>query len=167
MEHRRRTYIPAKGGGRPFKKDEFLPLVKKLVPSSAFHWERRDRIDHERLADFVSVKLQDAFFQGKGEYFARASRDATLANMRSLRAKGILNWTMVSHQYTRLLQIAVEYRLLEVVEEHVPPQRDSAGNRLGRGTARVIGPGAALPDLRAEFQKLYEAWRATRPSSEA
>ena len=132
--------------------------------SAAFEWNRRDLINHQRLADFVSVKIQDAFYHKPHGHLGATPRNATLANMRIMREKGLIDWTINSHQYTRLLQIAVQYGLLEIVEESKPPRRSSAGKNVGKGMARVIGPGIALPTLREEFRKKYDQWKAGRLS---
>ena len=87
-----------------------------------------------------------------------------MANMRTMREKGLIDWSIVPHQYTRLLKIAVQYGLLEIVEEFVKPRRNSTGKSVFKGSARVIGPGAALPELRIEFLRLYEQWRLRQQS---
>ena len=110
------------------------------------------------------LQIQDAFYPKPNGYFAAASRDATLTSMRTMREKGLIDWTIVAHQYTRLLEIAVEFGLLEIFEPHVEPRRNSAGKRVVKGRARIIGPGTALPELRAEFQQRYDHWKARQQS---
>ena len=52
-----RTFRPAQRNCRPFRRHEYMPVVQQLVPESEFQWNRREIINHARLADFLSVKL--------------------------------------------------------------------------------------------------------------
>jgi hypothetical protein len=146
---------------------KYLHLVRQIVPVEEFNWKRREKLDHARLADFVAVKLQDAFFEKPNRYFAMASRDATLHNFRELKKKGILDWICTSNQYTKLLDIACRFRLLHVYEEFVRPTRRSNGEKVFKGTARVIGPGKALVEERARFVQQYARWKAQRANTKA
>lgn len=132
---------------------------KTIVPAKEFKWARREKLDHARLSDFISVKMQDAFFAKQDGYFAMTSRNATVKNFRVLKKKGMVNWICTPNQYTRLLEIACEYRLLHVYEEHVRPTRRQDGRKVLDGKARVIGPGAALRDERDRFLPLYAKWK--------
>lgn len=152
------TFRPMRGCGKySFSRTKYLEQCQKLVPPTAFLWSRRERLNHQRLADFVSLKIQDAFFR-KATQVARASRDASIQNTRILKAKGMLDWVLNSHTYGKLLQIAVEYELLKIYDEFQQPTRDDRGKRIGKGTARMIGPGEALEEEWKEFQPIYEAF---------
>ena len=145
-------------GGKRFDPHEYVPVVERLVPEEAFAWERRDKLTHERLADFMAVKMQDAFFEKGNEWFARASRDATINNFRTLKAKGLVDWVCTPNQYAKLLKIAVDYGLLQIFEDFVPPTTATEGPRIVRlkGKARLIGPGPALGAIHGRFVELYE-----------
>lgn len=150
----------ASGHSHPFQKDEYLPLVMELVPTEAFIWSRREILNHERLADFVSGKVQDAFYPKTDEWFARTARNVTIANFRALKRKGIVNWICTTNQYSRLLEIAIQHELLQVFDEAVSPllaARQGAVN--GKGKARMIGPGQSLVSEHAAFVSMFEAWR--------
>ncbi len=162
------SFRPARRAGddlsRPFRPGEYVDVVRRTVPAAAFAWDRRERLDHERLADFVGVKVQDAFFlKDDVRYVARASRDATLANFRVLREKGLVRWICTPNQYARLLAIAIEYGLLEEFAPAVRPPHAARGH-LGSpgkgGLARMIGPGPKLESEYAAFAVIHEAWRA-------
>jgi hypothetical protein len=142
--------------------ERYLPLITRIVPAEELIWARREKLDHKRLADFVAVKLQDAFFEKHDGYFAMASRDATLKNFRKLKEKGQVDWICTSHHYTKLLDVACRYDLLHVYEEYVRPTRRTDGSKLLKGTARVIGPGKALPEEQVRFTMLYRAWKLNR-----
>lgn len=151
------TFRPTSGGKR-FDRHEYVPVAKRLVPDEAFVWERREKLTHERLADFVAFKVQDAFFEKDDEWFARASRNATINNFRKLKAKGLVDWVCTPNQYTKLLKIAVDYGLLQIFEEFVPPATTTEGSRIVRlkGKARLIGPGPSLGGIYDRFIDRYE-----------
>jgi len=142
-----------------FRKDEYLPLLKEMIPASAFIWKRRERLTPEKLADFVGIKVQDAFVPKDRHWYGATCRNSTIKNMRAMKAKGLIGWIANNHTYKRLLEIAVEYKLLKVYEKHIPPtslisSEWYAITKKGRG--RVIGPGMALVAEHARFQKVYE-----------
>jgi hypothetical protein len=157
-----RTFRPADKTSNPFRRHEYLSLVQQLVPESEFDWDRREIINHARLSDFISVKVQDAFHRKDVKWFGRASRNATISNFRALKAKGLVDWICGKHQYTKLLQIATKYELLKVYEQFVPPRTEAFGRRIEpiQGKARLIGPGPALKNEHQRFLKLYELLRA-------
>ena len=80
-----------------------------------------------------------------------------------LNAKGLVNWQINPNQYTKLLQIAVDYQLLEIVDDFTAPLRNKSGEKVIKGVARMIGPGAALQKeyedfkpVKAEFNRIME-----------
>jgi len=153
--------------GRKLDRKRWLTEVQGAVPDSEFAWSRRERLDHQRLADFISVKLQDAFARKANGYFAMASRDATLKNFRSLKAKGILDWICTPNQYSKLLDIACRYGFLEIYEEYRRPTRNRLGKLIFKGVARVIGPGKTLVEEHQRFLPLYHDWKARHCSQNA
>lgn len=155
----------------PFKNGEYDALVRARVPVAALTWDRPDRreiLDHERLSDFVSIKIQDAFFEKDDpRYFGRTSRKATIACTRTLKRKGIITWVANAHLYCRLLVIALEYGLLEIFGPATRPDRTADGARQRTGRARLIGPGPALPTERAAFLDLLHEMGQARQREEA
>jgi hypothetical protein len=143
----------------PFLRDQFLSVIKDLkIPDSEFNWTRREKLNHQRLSDFISLKIADAVYVGRA--FGSTSRDMTISNSRALKEKGMIDWIVAPNVYTKLLAIAVKYKLLEVVEDYERPIRDAGtGRKLTNGMARVIGPGEALPQIKAEWRTMYAAAR--------
>lgn len=144
-----------------FKAKGYLELVQKMVPMDAFKWDRREKLDHERFADFVAVKVQDAFFKKQG-CRGRASRDATIENFRVMKAKGLVSWICTPNQYTRFLKIAVQYGFLQIVDGFTPPIRNKQGQRIGKGIARMIGPGPVLVEEYEQFKPIVEQFHRLR-----
>lgn len=154
-------FRPAGSARWAFAPGRYTRLVSELVPAGEFIWRRPERLDHAKLADFVGVKVQDAFYPKEDDrHFARAARTATTANFRVLRSKGLVGWICTSHQYAKLLDISVRYGLLECFEDYVAPLAVVDGRRIrrGKGLARMIGPGEVLVEERADFMKLYNTW---------
>ena len=148
-----------------FSPGKYLPIVKQLrIPSFEFTWNKRNKIDETRLADFVAIKVQDAFLPGKSaKYDGRASRDATIQNSRVLKSKGLMTWIITPDIYTKFLKMSTAYGLLHIYDEYVPPQRDSKGRRITlngsqkhKGIARLIGPGKALAKEYGAFQTIWQ-----------
>lgn len=157
VEHFNSSFRPASRHTGQFVKGQYIDIVQQVVPVQEFEWKRREKLDHERLADFVGVKVQDAFYaqEGKKKMFGRASRDASIANMRALKSKGIVSWIANAHTYQRLLDIAVTHGLLKVYEEHVRPMRAPDGRKIVTGIPRLIGPGPALTAEYEMFESIY------------
>jgi len=150
------TFKRTKGGPYAFKPDTYIQLVTTAVPASEFKWDRREKLDHQRLADFVGIKIQDAFFEkADARYAARATRNATIANTRVLKEKGLIGWIATTNTYQKLLDIAVKHELLEIYDEFRKPYRTKQnGVALNVGAARMIGPGKALEEEYEAFVKL-------------
>ncbi|MAT39190.1 MAG: hypothetical protein CL946_06270 [Ectothiorhodospiraceae bacterium] len=147
-----------------FDPAKYLDLCHKLVGSERFNWNRREKLNHERLAAFVASKVADAFvIKSSHAHTARESRDATLKKFRTLKEKGILDFTITSNMYSELLKIAVEFNLLSKERDYEHPIRNSQGRRIdlgngkkSKGRARLIGPGTALPDERKAFEEIMQ-----------
>jgi hypothetical protein len=150
-----------------FQKDQYLDLIGRIVPEASYRnpdgSKQRDKITPEKLSDFLSIKIQDAFFEKENRWFGSTSRNATIKNMKTLKEKGLVDWVVNNHTYKRLLEIAVELQLLKIEEKHDPPSTGQEGMKivLRKGKARLIGPGAALPELRTEWLKLYHSKRSS------
>jgi hypothetical protein len=139
-----------------FKPRKYIDLIVELVSVKEFDWERRERLNHHRLADFIGIKVQDAFYpKTNSKFVARATRNATIANTRALREKGLIDWIVTTNTYQKYLDIAVKYELLEVYDEFRKPYRTKqTGVALTVGAARMIGPGKALEQEYEAFNKL-------------
>jgi hypothetical protein len=173
LERRHRTFDAAKlGNPWSFRPGKYLERVRTVVTADAFAWKSRQVINHERLADFVGYMVQQAFHKPPTDpWFARTTRNVMLANMKKLRELKLVNWTCSPNQYSKLLAIAREHRLLEVHEDYCPPTRDKAGRRVtvqvGKGfgeswgAPRQIGPGPELLAEYAAFAPLLAQWQAT------
>ena len=157
-----------------FSPGKYLPLVRQMnIPPLEFQWSRRNTVNETRLADFVALKVQDAFLPGKiTKYEGTASRNATIENSRALKQKGLLTWVVTEHMYTKLLDIAKKYELLQVYRDYEPPVRDSKGQRVlidattpHRGRARLIGPGPALRTEYAAFQTIWKRIQQSQKQS--
>jgi hypothetical protein len=159
LEGMRKTFKPSTSQTHPFRKDEYLSIVTRLVTDEEFIWKRKERLDHELLSDFVSVKIQDAFFQKSNGYLASASRDATVMNMREMKAKGMIRHGINGNQYAKLLKITCRCGLLKVYEDYIAPVKDRKGKVLAKGVARMIGPGEHLVNEKSQFEGLYNAWK--------
>jgi hypothetical protein len=149
----------------PFMRGQFSEAVQKVkVDVDDFNpkGKRREKIDNQRLSDFISMKIGDAFYQpSTSKYFGQTSRNTSIDNSRALKKKKKIDWVLTRNTYKRLLDIAVKYQLLEVFEQHTAP---SMGIRLVKGHARLIGPGKALVQVRDEWMPLYNEWKANNRS---
>ncbi len=152
LEHRRRSFLPKEfPQSHPFVHGKFLEQVRNTVPAEEFTWKRREKLDHQRLADFIGIKIQDAFFNRDYGQFGTADRNTLRKNMVTMRAKGLVNWVCTANKHTKLLQMACKYGFLEVFREAIVPRRDKSGTTIQKGCARIIGPGPTLPELREQF----------------
>ena len=96
--------------------------------------------------------------QGRRAFLPGASLDATLANFRGLRARGLVGWVCTPNQYARLMAIAVAHDLLAQLAPPVRPRRrDGAPDR----DSRVVGPGPR-PETEHALLQLHEAWMTRR-----
>ncbi len=153
----------------PFQRDQFLPVVEALaLPAELWTWKSSNRgtINPRKLSDFLCLMIANAFY--KDGDFAQTKRDTSINNFRTLRVNGLVDWTLTTNVYTKLLSISVQYELLEVVEDFKTPIRDPHTKRkLADGHARTIGPGKALPDVRNRWRPLYNASKATETGRRA
>ena len=163
------TFMPSGWHGRASAR--LLAIVREVVPLQSLKTPRRDLITHERLADFVAVKLADAFQKSPADMlFAQTPRDNTLGYFKWAKRHGVLDWTCSTNSYAALLKIAEGHGLLRTYEDFVPPVRDAAGKRMmvqnpgvpflepSYGSARMIGPGPTLPIEQSRFLPLYREW---------
>lgn len=152
LEHRRRSFLQHElPQSHPFVPGEFLQHVRQAVPAEEFLWKRREKLDHQRLADFIGIKIQDAFFKRDYGQFGTADRNTLRKNMVTMRDKGLVDWVCTANQHTKLMEISCKYGFLEVFREAIPPPRDKTGTLIKSGCARIVGPGKSLPDLRQQF----------------
>jgi hypothetical protein len=162
VRERYREPQPLNPNWRPFRPDAYLNVVRQVVPETEFEWERGERLDHRRLADFITVKVQDAFLRDPADpLFARTSRKATIKNFRVLKAKDLVKWICTTHQYQRLLDISVRYQVLHIFEDYEPP---ILGRARAKGKARLIGPGSALREDHDRFLALYRSRPCAGPA---
>lgn len=141
---------------------KYLDIVKELVPPLAMVTKKgRTKLNHERVAQFVAVKMHDAHLVG--EYQAASSRDTVLSFWASLKEQGIVDWSLTKNAHSKLMSICLTYRLLELIEEHTAPSAPGAKN----GRCRRIGPGEALGEeyIRFEFTRRRLQSEATKPVS--
>ena len=149
-----------------FDPKKYLSICEQVVPVSAFDWKyaTNNKLNHERLAAFVSSKVADVFASKTSHaHMARETRDATLKKFRTLKANGVINFTLNGAMYCELLKIAVKYGLLSKERDYEQPFRNSKGQRIdmgdgrkSKGRARLIGPGPILIDERKAFEPILK-----------
>jgi hypothetical protein len=160
----KRFVVKEKAPTTPIDMNRYLDVVKAAVPPLAMVTERRrTKLDHERVAQFVAVKMYDA--NKASVHQAVGGRDATIAFWASLKQQGLVDWTLTANAHGKLIQLCRAYKLIQVIEGHAAPT--SPGARDGR--ARRIGPGEALGEEyhAYEFSRRRLRAEAVRPASTA
>lgn len=134
---------------------KYLGVVTAAVPPLALATKkRRTRLTHERVAQFVAVKMHDAMQAGSNQ--AASGRETLIDFWETLKAKGVVDWQLTTNAHSKLIKVCTQYQLLEIHEEHTAPSAPGAKD----GRCRRIGPGRALGEE-------YERYEFTRRRLEA
>lgn len=127
---------------------KYLDVVRATITSPlALHTPKgRTNLTHERVAQFVAVKMHDA--QQAGVHQAASSRETLVNFWASLKEQGRVDWTMTANAYASLVKLCTRHGLLEIIEDYTAPIAPGARN----GRCRRIGPGPALGDEYHRFE---------------
>jgi hypothetical protein len=132
---------------RPIDGNKYIDVVTRAVPPLALVTEKgRTNLTHERVAQFVAVKMHDA--ANVGEHQAASDRNTFIKFWAVLKNEGVVDWMLTNNAHATLIKLCERYELLQIIEDYTAPTAPGAKN----GRCRRIGPGRALADEYERFE---------------
>lgn len=148
-----RTFDQSKISPNPHlaRPDAYRAIVAELVTDRELRDKSGRPIRRDDLAWFIACIVQGAFeVKDDPALIGCTSREGVMAFFRKLKQAGLHDHLCSAKKYSAMLDICERHVILERFAQHVPPLR-MKGVKVVKGKGRRLGPGLALPELRAEF----------------